>query len=81
MISGAWLLQLEWVKRCSTPGGIETVISRGRNVYGDGARWCSTPGGIETVIRACSPLDSRRGDPVLNARRHRDGDQSCAASR
>ena len=61
---------------CSTPGGIETVI---RLLHGhdlNHPRVCSTPGGIETVIRGL--LSPRAGHPrrVLNARRHRDGDQA-----
>ena len=36
---------------------------------------CSTPEGIETVIRSLVVVRRRQHVPVLNARRHRDGDQ------
>ncbi len=36
---------------------------------------CSTPGGIETVISALLAARIERALEVLNARRHRDGDQ------
>ena len=60
---------------CSTPGGIETVIGiRSLDAQTCVPR-CSTPGGIETVIGA-PPYPRRRPLPVLNARRHRDGDRT-----
>ena len=59
---------------CSTPGGIETVISRFANYDPGRIVLCSTPGGIETVIRATG-TGARLCRGVLNARRHRDGDQ------
>ena len=37
---------------------------------------CSTPEGIETVISIDEMTDVERHVDVLNARRHRDGDQA-----
>ncbi len=69
-------VRAEIVEQCSTPGGIETVIRPEIAAKCARLRRCSTPGGIETVIsrgalRGCDPEPR-----VLNARRHRDGDQS-----
>ena len=41
---------------CSTPGGIETVISSGTPDAMLGNELCSTPGGIETVISSVTAL-------------------------
>ena len=60
---------------CSTPEGIETVIGPRSAGYASISALCSTPEGIETVISGKrSDLDQHR-PRVLNARRHRDGDQ------
>ena len=48
----------QWAAVCSTPEGIETVISWRSHGYRDHADLCSTPEGIETVIR-----HDRRRDP------------------
>jgi len=61
--------------RCSTPGGIETVIGVGGKTFVEDVVWCSTPGGIETVIGVERDLARLARRPVLNARRHRDGDR------
>ena len=60
--------------KCSTPGGIETVISPVMLFRIFATLACSTPGGIETVIRDARARP-RLALGVLNARRHRDGDQ------
>ena len=60
---------------CSTPGGIETVISSQSPQPSRMMLWCSTPGGIETVISPTGRPRRRPRSRVLNARRHRDGDQ------
>ena len=59
---------------CSTPEGIETVISLETCFFDALEIACSTPEGIETVIRRRSDV-ARVSLNVLNARRHRDGDQ------
>jgi len=59
---------------CSTPEGIEAAISR---QFGDrraGDDQCSTPEGIEAAIRR-RRFGSGEDCLVLNARRHRGGDQ------
>ena len=63
--------------KCSTPEGIETVIRRFGGLLVDAAHRyrCSTPEGIETVIRLSSSRRLPYDSGVLNARRHRDGDQ------
>ena len=63
--------------KCSTPEGIETVID-GLPPDSIISHVCSTPEGIETVIRSGT---AKRVVValVLNARRHRDGDQLIAA--
>jgi hypothetical protein len=66
--------------RCSTPEGIETVIRRSSSSCAMPCAQCSTPEGIETVIRSAQIVVA--GLPgVLNARRHRDGDQTTAPTR
>ena len=64
--------------RCSTPEGIETVISRNGHRLDESTRLCSTPEGIETVIRGAPREHAQAAQRVLNARRHRDGDQRRA---
>ena len=56
--------------------GIETVISAERPATGWLRSGCSTPEGIETVISWSIPSSPLLALPVLNARRHRDGDQT-----
>ena len=61
---------------CSTPEGIETVISPLVCYQTAMSKSCSTPEGIETVISCFGDFVEPLDDGVLNARRHRDGDQA-----
>ena len=64
-----------FARSCSTPGGIEAVITGVPHAAYAAAEKCSTPGGIEAVITCLADLGDR-GNEVLNARRHRGGDHA-----
>jgi len=62
---------------CSTPEGIEAAISaRVPARVRVQSRWCSTPEGIEAAIRQDRAAWRPGALVVLNARRHRGGDQT-----